>query len=520
LARTLTDAAVEKLRPGSTRREIADAKGGGKGSGLYLVIQPSGAKSWAMRFRRPDGRSGKMVLGSVDFSGREIEGDPVVGMPLTLAAARMLATALHRDRERGIDIVADRQAEKRRQEVESTERGERTFQALARQFVETYKTKKYKTKPRRWRENAGMLGFKYPKDGGEPEIVRGSLADQWAADDVRDIDENDIWTTIKEAREHGVPGRPRRNKDSSEARARAMLAVLSTFFRWLRRERLISTDPCTGLERASAPAACDRALTMDEVRWFWRACEAADAPRFANQPKPFLPLLRLLALTGCRLNEVARMERAELGGGNLAGWSIPGSRTKNHLEFVVPLSPLAREQIDNAPTVAGKFVFSTTGTSPVSGFSRIKKRLDAKMLEIARTETGNPELTIPKYRLHDLRRTFSTELHALRVAPHIVECCLNHVSGFKSGVAGTYNKFEFFDEKHAAVERWARWISLVTDRDLYAKHQQHLSRGNDEARKKARETFLDVIAEGGQRWTRYLKSLTGAGANVVNLPRR
>ena len=515
MAKALTDAAVEKLKPGKDRREIADAKGGGLGSGLYLVIQPSGAKSWAMRFRRPDGRSAKMVLGPVDFSGREIEGDPVVGMPLTLAAARQLSTLLHRNRERGVDIVADRQAEKRRQEVESVERGEHTFQALARQFVNSYKTKKYQTKPRRWRENAVMLGFKYPKDGGEPEIIRGGLAERWADTDVRNIDDDTIWTTVREARKHGVPGRPRRNKDSSEARARAMLAVLSTFFRWLRRERLISTNPCTDLERASAPAARNRALSMDELRWFWLACEAADAPLNPKDPKPFKPLLRLLTLTGCRLNEVAGMERGELNG----GWTIPGSRTKNHLEFMVPLSSLAREQI--APTVAGKFVFTTTGTSPVSGFSRIKKRLDAAMLEIARAETGNPELSIPNYRLHDLRRTFSTELHSLRVAPHVVEACLNHISGHKAGVAGTYNKYEYFDEKHDAVERWARWISLVTDRDLYAKHQQHLSRGDDEARKKARETFLDVIAEGGQRWTRYLKSLaSGDGANVVNLPGR
>ena len=182
MAKTLTDAAVENLRPGKARREIADAKGGGKGSGLYLIIQTSGAKSWALRFRRPDGRSAKMVLGPVDFSGREIEGGPVVGQPLTLSAARQLATTLHRDRERGIDPIADRQAAKRRQEVESTERGERTFQVLARQFIDSYKTKKYKQKPRRWRENAGMLGFRFPKDGGEPEIIACQSASNFGSD--------------------------------------------------------------------------------------------------------------------------------------------------------------------------------------------------------------------------------------------------------------------------------------------------------------------------------------------------
>jgi integrase len=520
VATTLTDAAVERLRPGRTRREIADAKGGGKGSGLYLVIQPSGAKSWALRFRHPDGRSAKLVLGPVDFSGREIAGDPVVGMPLTLAAARQLATTLHRYRERGIDLVADRQAEKRRQQVESTERGERGFQVLARQFVDSHKTKKHGSKSRRWRETAGMLGFKYPKEGGEPEIVRGSLADQWADRDVRDIDENKIWVVVKEAREIGVPGRGRRNKKASIPRARAMFAALSVFFRWLRSERLILVNPCTGLDRPPPPPARSRVLTPDELRWFWQACEAADAPINPRGPKPFQPMLRLLSLTGCRVNEVAGMIGKELGGGNLAGWTIPGSRTKNHLEFVVPLSPLAREII---PTVEGKpgFVFTTTGKTAVSGFSRIKRRLDAAMLEIARAETGNPELTIPKFRLHDLRRTFSTGMNALGIAPHIVEASLNHVSGHKAGVAGTYNKYEYYDEKHAAVECWARWVALVIDHDLYRKHEAWLASGDDETRKKNRTNFLDSIAEGGQRWARYLKSqANGSGANVVNLPRR
>jgi len=519
MAKTLTAAWVKKAKPDRARREIPDAGA----TGLHLVIQPSGSKSWALRFRRPDGRPAKLTLGPVDFGEREITGEPVLGQPLTVVAARALAATLNRERARGSDLVADRQAEKRRQEVESAERGERTFQALAREFVTTYKTKKYQQKPRRWRENAGLLGFKFAKDG-DPQsitIVDGGLAQRWADRDVREINEDAIFSVVREARDIGVPGRPRRNKERSEARARAMLAALSTFFHWLHRERLVSVDPCAGLERPSPPPARNRVLSMDEVRAFWLACEAADAPRLPNQPKPFLTLLRLLLLTGCRLNEVAGMERAELGGGNLAGWSIPGSRTKNHLEFVVPLSSLAREQIESAPTVAGRFVFTTTGTSPVSGFSRIKKRVDAAMLAIARTESGNPELTIPKFRLHDLRRTFSTELHALGVAPHVVEACLNHVSGHKAGVAGTYNKYEYYDEKHAAVERWARWIELVIDRGLYAKHERWLASRDDETKKKNRRTFLDAISDGGQRWKRYVSSLaSGEGANIVSLPGR
>jgi hypothetical protein len=59
MAKGLTVAAVEKLKATGKRQEISDANA----PGLLLVIQPTGAKSWAMRFRRPDGTPGKLVLG-------------------------------------------------------------------------------------------------------------------------------------------------------------------------------------------------------------------------------------------------------------------------------------------------------------------------------------------------------------------------------------------------------------------------------------------------------------------------
>ena len=73
-----------RLRPDKERREVPD----GGCSGLYLIIQPSGVKSWAMRFRRPSGKSAKLTLGPVDLTNKEVQSEPVVGMPLTLASAR------------------------------------------------------------------------------------------------------------------------------------------------------------------------------------------------------------------------------------------------------------------------------------------------------------------------------------------------------------------------------------------------------------------------------------------------
>ena len=107
-----------------------------------------------------------------------------------------------------------------------------------------------------------------------------------------------------------------------------------------------------------------------------------------------------------------------------------------------------------------KFVFSTNGRSPISGFSKTKMRLDGAMLAEARKERGK-EITIPSWRLHDLRRTCATGMAGLGVAPHIIEAVLNHVSGAKAGVAGTYNREAYQEEKRAALERWASHVSAI-----------------------------------------------------------
>jgi integrase len=143
------------------------------------------------------------------------------------------------------------------------------------------------------------------------------------------------------------------------------------------------------------------------------------------------------------------MQRAELSD-NGATWNIPGERTKNHRPHVVPLSTLAQDLI---ATMAGveNFVFTTKADTPVSIGSKIKDRLDKAM-------------KIPPWRLHDLRRTAATGMAEIGIPPHIVEACLNHVSGAKAGVAGTYNRAAYAAEKKAALERWGvHVLGIVTE---------------------------------------------------------
>ena len=431
MPKVLTSAAVKKFSSSSKRREIRD----GGARGLYLVISPNGTKSWALRFRKPGGQQTRLVLGSVDLSDRELPGDPVLGMPLTLAAARQVAAVVHRDREKGRDVVADRRAERHRRRAEIEESAGNSYAALARKFVDEHARKR----TRRWPETARLLGLRYPRDGGEPEVVRGGLADRWRDRPVSEIDAGEVWALIDEVRKSGAPGLERRADGPTDSRARAMLSALSTFLGWCVRHRKIAANPCVGIARPPAPPSRDRVLTDREMVGFWKACDAVG--------EPFDAALRLLLVTGCRLNEVGAMRRAELSEDG-ATWTIPGERTKNGRTHVVPLPPLARETVASVRRVAGErgFLFTTNGKTPVSGWSKIKRRLDKEM--------GNP----PPWRLHDLRRTAVTQMAELGIRPDVIELCVNHVSGHRGGVAGVYNRSELMPERRAALERWSEHL--------------------------------------------------------------
>jgi integrase len=454
----LTDAAVRRLKPGAKPRLIRDAGA----RSLYLVIAPRrdddkrNAKSWMMRFRGPDGRPRKIVLGPLDLSGYELKETPQVGQPLSVAGARALAADIHRRRAHGEDVIGQHKARKIRRRTEAAERPTLTFGASAVEFFRDYKTE-WHTRPRRWQEDARALGLAWPRDADpakqDPENIKGGLAERWADKPVAEIDEADILAVVDDARKHGIPGLHQRNMDSSESRGRRVHAALSVLFRWLRAKRRVVRNPCRDVSHPGAPPQRDRVLSDDELRWFWAACDAE--PLYA-------PLLRLLLLSGQRLGEVGGMRWSEIGY-DKATWTIPGTRAKNHREHIVPLAPSARELLlAKQKDSSSDLIFTTTGETPLSGGSRLKRRLDRAMLELARQERG-AETTIPPWRLHDLRRSFVTGLSELRIRDEVVELCVNHVSGKRGGVAGTYNKAKLLPERKEAFERWALHLAGVVE---------------------------------------------------------
>jgi integrase len=456
VAKILTDAGIRKFQPKrGERRELPDASC----PGLYLAIYESGIKSFTLRYKRPGGgKSVRMTLGRFDPTGHEVDGTPQIGDPLSLHSARLLVAQLQRDRKRG----KDPSAQNRLSRTLEVQKADNHFGSAARQFVEEYMISRAdvsERRPRGWRETARLLGWSYPVDerDGEPVVIRGSLVDRWRDRPVGEIDAHEIAAVIDEARRHGIPGLGRHNQGISSNRGRKVHDVLHVLFSWLQDQHRVVANPVAGLRRPRPPASRSRVLNTradvnqaDELRWFWGACSAIG--------QPWEVLFKLLLLTGARRDEIGQLKWSELNDDRTA-ILLEGSRTKNSRPLHLDLPPLATKLIASVEPVSEKYVFSIAGHSAIAGYAKAKNRLTAAMLKLAKAE--RPDAEIPEFRLHDLRRTAATGMASIGVSPHVIEATLNHISGFRAGVAGTYNVEQYAKEKAAALIQWAEHVERV-----------------------------------------------------------
>jgi integrase len=431
----LTVAAVAKLKADRKRRlEILDALGP---PGMYLVIQPSGAKSWVLRFKQA-GQRYKLFIGTCDTSttGKKTDALELRGHH-TLANARVLARKYHALVAAGRNPVTERKVAKAQAAFAMIDADKLAFPVVAREYVEHQlrDEKEY----RGWDRTAGTLGLAY--DGDTVTVIPGSLCARWASRSVSEITRAELKMTIRDAGSRGVPGRGMSNSGHSSARERRVSNALGGLFAWcVGRGNKLEANPMTGIEKPEPSGERDRVLSDDELKTVWLASD--------EMGKVFGPLIKLLILTGQRIGETSGMMRGEIKDGE---WTIPGTRTKNGKTHIVPLSAPAREIVEDRLAGDCDLMFTTTKRRPVSGMSKMKARLD----RLAGLEE--------EWKLHDLRRTMATGLQKLGVALPVTEAVLNHVSGSRSGIVGVYQRHDYAKEKRAAMERWGRRVEAIIE---------------------------------------------------------
>ncbi|MFO1037300.1 MAG: integrase arm-type DNA-binding domain-containing protein [Geminicoccaceae bacterium] len=401
MPRTLTAEAVTKIKAGPSRREIADSVV----PGLYLVIQPSGARSFAVR-TRINGKPAKLTLGPVSV--------------LELAKARELARSKLEAVLSGTD---PREAERLAQEA-----AEKAAEASKK--AETTTVKAVVTD---WlkRDQAGNRDVATVRRIMDREVL--PAIGEMQIDEVR---KRDIIALIDKV------------ADKAPIRANRVLAHTKRMFRWAAARDLIEHSPAASIEKPSQERPRDRVLSDDELIAIWRAAERIGGAYGHG--------VQLLMLTGARIAEVFEARRSEIVDD---GIRLPRDRSKNDEARIIWLSPQAKAVMEALPHFANSdWLVTATGKRPFRAIGTSKIRLDA--------EIANGENTpIPDWRHHDLRRTLATNLQRLGERLEVIEHVLGHVSGSRAGIVGTYQKHRFEAEAKAALIRWGAHVDGLVNGD-------------------------------------------------------
>ncbi|GMN12558.1 MAG: tyrosine-type recombinase/integrase [Qipengyuania citrea] len=233
---------------------------------------------------------------------------------------------------------------------------------------------------------------------------------------------------------------------NSPVMARNVLSHLSSFYGWaLPRLDALPGNPCRDAGRPPAPKARDRVLNDTELGILWNLLD--------EEPAPFGPAIKLLILTGQRRGEVFEADRSEFDLEEKL-WTIPANRAKNGVAHLVPLSDEAAKIVESQTAKDDSeklFPARGNGANGASGFSKTMSRLRPALEEAI----AQP---VPRWTLHDLRRTLATGLQRLGVRLEVTEAVLNHVSGSRAGIVGVYQRHDYFSEKREALDAWAEEV--------------------------------------------------------------
>jgi len=277
--------------------------------------------------------------------------------------------------------------------------------------------------------------------------------------------------------------------------ASAARAKLMAFFAWAMQMGLLpemAANPVAHTPEPKRNGPRERVLSDQELAALWHACEDDDYGR----------IIKLATLLGARRAEIGGMTWSEL---DLEGgtWVLAPSRSKNREAHTLPLLPMVRAIVESIPRMATRdLLFGLHSERGFTNWDEGKAALDQR--------SG-----VREWRPHDIRRTVNTKLNDLGVAPHIVEEILGHRGAHKAGSARHYNFARYEHDVRTALALWERFIALVLDRDLYAAHQASLARGDEQARKRASESFRDAIKAGGGHWEDYVRVLKGGSRKVL-----
>jgi len=434
--------AIEVPAKGSPRSYLWDSILRGFG----VMVTDGGVRSYLVQYRI-GGRAGKTRRYTIGQHGS----------PWTADKARDRAAEVLEEVRRKIDpldaerarVAADQ--DRKRDEEEKRHAATRlAFSKFADTFVDRYAKVQ---QPKTWKDTES--------------VVRRDLKPFFKDKPVPAIKAGDVIELIDTVQERG---------DGAALKA---YKALRSIFGFAIDKHHIASSPMANIKPPAKMGVRDRTLDDEELRLVWIAA--------GELGWPFCPIVRLLILLGQRRDETAGLAWPEIDKAKRQ-WLLPADRSKNGKPNLVQISEPAFAIIEGLPVIKSKakLLFSTTGETPVSGFSKVKKRLDAAILALMQKEALKAgvapddvdKLAVKPWTFHDLRRTLATGCQKLGIKLEVTESILNHISGTRSGIVGVYQVYKYEDEKRAALEVWGRHVLAIVQKASTANVVKITARAN------------------------------------------
>lgn len=369
------------------------------GGGLYLLINPNGAKWWRFKYR---------------YTGKEKLLSFGVYPEVSLSEARQ-----QRDRARHLlriehcDPGEQRKARKR----DARARTENTFAALAEAW--------YENKKPGWAAASAAKARQY---------LDSDLIPALGARPMPEIKRPELVAVLQKLEKRGA-----------HDAAKKCRGWLANIFRYALVASVIETSPATDLDVIAAQAPKRRHhphLPLSELPALLKAMDA-----FNGSPE-VLSALRMLLFTAARPGEVrgATWDEFDL---DAATWSIPAERMKMRRPHVVPLPDQAVEILRAMRMITGKRTLAFPSPfKPRDPMSENTLNQALARMGYKGRQTG-----------HGFRHLISTALNERGYNRDWIERQLAH--GDENEIRAVYNKAEYLDQRRTMMQAWADYLGAL-----------------------------------------------------------
>lgn len=377
------------------------------GNGLYLRVNDKGLGFWFVRY-------------SIFKKRREIS----IGQypQVSLVDARAETTLIKQGLKNNVDPLAEK--------ARLTQNRINTVDDLAEDWL-----------------NDCTKRLKHPKI--PRQVYRDYISPSIGALPLDRVEPTDIRATIEKVAKTGF-----------KSRSNDVLMYCKQLFRHGVKLNKMNSNPALPFtidDAGGAEESRDRVLSVNELQQVFDCLrERGDQFRREN----YIAICLLLML-GVRKMELVSARWSEFDSKN-ALWHVPKERSKTDVAIIIPLPVLALKFLKELHIRANgsEYLF------PNRRAHRKRQRFDhmsPDTVNSALKKLFNEDvMPVEHFTVHDLRRTCRSLLASLKVPDHIAERCMNHKL---KGVAGTYNRYDYLDERREALDKLSLELEPIVEVD-------------------------------------------------------